>query len=129
MYSSSSHVAPSSRRHLHAVRALPVRGRRLDVRIDAPDRRAILHAHRDDHGVRDRERAGDLERVRAAVARPVTRHERLAVVAQRERRERAVPEVVCHADDRRDHAGGRELRLDPRRESGRPEEALLDADT
>ena len=38
-----------------------------------------------DHGVRDRERAGDLERVRAAVARPVARHERLAVVAQRER--------------------------------------------
>ena len=37
-----------------------------------------------------------------------------------------VPEVIGHADDRRDHAGCRELRLDPRRESGRPEEALLD---
>ena len=35
-----------------------------------------------DHVVRDRERAGDLERVRAAVARPVARHERLAVVAR-----------------------------------------------
>ena len=114
--------------HFHEVRALAVRGRRLHVRIDAPDRRAILHAHRDDHGVRDRERAGDLERVRAAVARPVARHERLAVVAQRERRERPVAEVVRHARDRRDHADGGDLALDPRRESRRPEESLLDAE-
>ena len=107
-------------RHLHEVRALAVRGRRLDVRIDAPDRRAILHAHRDDHGVRDRERAGDLERVRAAVARPVPRHERLAVVAPAGTSVNVtVPEVIGHADQHR-HDARRLSGASPRSRAGIP---------
>ena len=35
--------------------------------------------------------------------------------------------LIGPADDRRDHAGRRQLRLDPRRESRRPEESLLEA--
>ena len=99
----------------------------LDVRIDAPDRSGVLDLHRDRHVVRDRERAGDLERVGAAVAGAVAGHERLVVVALRKHRERPVAEVVRHADHRRHHADGGDLRLDARRQSGRPEEALLDA--
>jgi len=100
---------------LHQERRLAICRALLEVGVDAPDRRGILHLHRDGDVFLHGERAGDLECICATVTGAVAGHERLVVVRERKDREGPVAEVVGHARHRRHDAGARQFRFDPRR--------------